>query len=170
MPPFPLPPSPPLPPPSPLPPFPSPPTLLPPSYPLSPPSTTPPLSTLSPGFACTVQDTVCEALGDFFNDTGGPSWRATTGWAAAAAGIATDYCSFVNVGCDGFGNVIRLSFFLGGLSGTIPTSISGLTALLWLDLGLNDRLTGTIPASLGQLTFLTLLDLCVASRCGEVTY
>ena len=119
-----------------------------------------------PAFVCTLQDAVCEALGNFYNSTGGPAWSTNTGWAAAASGVATDYCTFVNVGCDGYGNANRLSLFLTSLSGTIPASIGGLTALQYLDLSLNG-LSGTIPAAIGQLTMLKTLYLCV-SICVEL--
>jgi len=53
--------------------------------------------------ACSVNNdaTVCRALGDFYNSTGGASWIPTmrTGWSAAAAGTPTDYCTFSMITC-----------------------------------------------------------------------
>ena len=45
-------------------------------------------------FACTKQDATCEALGDLYYATNGAGWLIKDGWETAAAGIATDYCSF----------------------------------------------------------------------------
>ena len=43
--------------------------------------------------------TVCRALGDLYNATGGASWTIRTGWSAAAAGTPTDYCTFSGITC-----------------------------------------------------------------------
>jgi len=37
---------------------------------------------------------VCSVLADVFEDLGGRSWANNTGWAAAANGIPTDFCTF----------------------------------------------------------------------------
>ena len=55
-------------------------------------------------FVCTRQDATCEALGDLYYATNGSGWRDNSGWEAAAAGIATDYCGFWHdsgFACDG---------------------------------------------------------------------
>ncbi len=60
---------------------------------------------------CAQTDAVCDALGDFYADTGGAGWlyygsendgqSATQGWRAADAGLAPDYCTFFRITCVG---------------------------------------------------------------------
>ena len=70
----------------------------PPPKPPSPPPAPPVLSAQE--FACATPGRVCAALAAFYFATSGPtSWINTEGWALAAAGIATDACTFVGVGC-----------------------------------------------------------------------
>ena len=45
-------------------------------------------------FVCARQDATCEALGDLYYATNGSGWANKQGWEAAAAGVATEYCSF----------------------------------------------------------------------------
>ena len=59
-------------------------------------------------FTCTRQDTTCAALGDFWEATGGPGWQNRSGWEQAAAGVATDYCSFACLVCDAAGVLRQL--------------------------------------------------------------
>jgi hypothetical protein len=124
--------------------------------------------------------TTCAALGDFYYSLSGPSWIGKDGWAAAAAGTPTDYCTFYLVFCvDGH---LRIQLGSNGLSGTLPQSMTNLTTLQWLWLGGNNfagtipswwhnlqslsafdlsdcRLTGTIPASFGSMTALNSFGL-----------
>ena len=60
-------------------------------------------------------------------------WTIRDGWDLAAAGVATDYCSFfVQNGkpCDAAGVFTMLTLFSNGLSGTIPSTIGTLTSLV----------------------------------------
>jgi hypothetical protein len=41
----------------------------------------------------------CAALGDLYAATNGARWATQTGWLAAAAGTATDFCTFFGVTC-----------------------------------------------------------------------
>ena len=41
----------------------------------------------------------CAALGDLYAATNGAGWETKTGWLAAAAGTATDFCTFFGVEC-----------------------------------------------------------------------
>lgn len=50
----------------------------------------------------------CAALGDLYAATGGASWAARAGWRDAAAGRASDYCSFTGITCDSDGAVTQL--------------------------------------------------------------
>jgi hypothetical protein len=45
--------------------------------------------------------TTCAALDDVFTATGGERWASSAGWRDAAAGTATDYCTFFGVTCSG---------------------------------------------------------------------
>ena len=73
---------------------------------LSPPPRPPPMSfSCCTGSGCSggvSNDPVaCAALGDFYFATSGESWRNATGWATAAVGVSTDYCTFHGVFCSG---------------------------------------------------------------------
>ena len=97
------PPGPPPPRPSPPPPSPSPPQPPRPPPPPSPPPPSPPTFTCAAGNDATQ----CAALRDLYFATNGPSWTTKTGWTAAVAGGATDYCTFYRVMCTG-NNVVYL--------------------------------------------------------------
>ena len=97
-------------------------------------------------FTCTPQDATCTALGALYTATGGASWTQNSGWASAAAGTATSYCSFFNVSCTG-GNVLSVVLASNGLVGTMPAELAALTTLTALTLSGN-TLSGTVPASL----------------------
>lgn len=68
-----------------------------------------------------------------------------------------DFPMWTGVSCDDYGiNAINLPGI--GLTGSIPSSLADLSALISLDLGFN-RIGGTIPRTLGSLTHLTGLKL-----------
>jgi Leucine rich repeat N-terminal domain len=50
---------------------------------------------------------ICSAMSDLYSATGGSAWSNSFGWSSAASGIATDYCTFYGVGCNG-GNLTSL--------------------------------------------------------------
>ena len=60
------------------------------------------------------------------------------------------------------------SFFLQGLTSTIPTEIGGLTNLVFVDFDFN-VLTGSIPSEMYLLTNLSTLDLNDNQLAGNVT-
>ena len=108
---------------------------------------------------------ICSALGDLYVATGGAQWTnydPANGWVAAAAGTATDYCTFAQNGqhpCDpATGALTWLDLSNNGLAGSLPDSLSALASLSWLNLGGN-QLGGTLPDVLGGLTALQYLDL-----------
>lgn len=82
--------------------------------------------------------------------------------AAWASGVTqgTSYCVWdpSSIVCDDYGRVTALLLSDYGLSGGIPASIAGLSALTSLDLSLN-QLSSSIPASLAGLS-PTLQSLC----------
>ena len=62
-----------------------------------------------PSCGGTVSDpATCVALGELYGATHGASWTFADGWRAAAAGQATDYCSFYQAGCDHNGVLTEL--------------------------------------------------------------
>ena len=109
---------------------------------------------------------VCAALGDLYAATGGASWSAKTGWAAAAAATATSYCSFAGVSCSG-STAVSLSLLGNGLNGTLPSSLGFITTLTSLNLAQN-ALSGSIPSTLGQLSVLTYLNMSGNALSGVV--
>ena len=57
---------------------------------------------LAQTFTCATGNdaTQCAALRDLYYATNGPSsWSSKSGWSSAAAGTATNYCTFELVGC-----------------------------------------------------------------------
>lgn len=54
-------------------------------------------------FTCAAANdaTACSALGDLYTATNGAGWVSNTGWRDAAAGTATDCCTFQGVTCAG---------------------------------------------------------------------
>jgi hypothetical protein len=87
-------------------------------------------------------------LGDLYYSTNGFDWTGRAGWAAAAAGIPTDYCDestftqwdyasperepVVSTICDNNGMVTKITLNSNNLSGTIPASLGSLTSLVEL--------------------------------------
>ena len=68
-------------------------------------------------FACTRSGATCNALGDLYASASGAGWELPNvagvgvppqAWAAAASGVATDYCTFEGVVCDSANNVVSL--------------------------------------------------------------
>ena len=109
---------------------------------------------------------VCFALGDFYTATNGAGWISNSGWASAAAGVATDYCSFYGVTCDG-GVIVDVELYGNQLNGTISASLGSLTGLTQLLL-MQNQLSGTIPATLSSLTSLRLLALHINELSGVI--
>ena len=122
---------------------------------------------------------VCDALGDLYYSTLGPTrWTTKTGWSTAAAGTPTDYCSFWTYAyapCTQSGILTSLFLEYNNLWGSIPASVGGLTTLKALGLGtgaLGDLGIGvprsTLPDALGSLTNLQFLDLSYALLGGTI--
>jgi Leucine-rich repeat (LRR) protein len=95
----------------------------------------------------------CEALLDFYNSTGGPSWVNDTGWNEDSISL----CSWIGVSCENW-HITKLEIPYDNLNGTIPESLGNLTQLSVLYLEENN-LSGSIPGSLGNLTQLSELTL-----------
>jgi hypothetical protein len=134
----------------------------PPSPPVPPnPPPAPPL----PPLACTVPGLTCDVLRDLYFSTNGPAWAHnagwfdTGGWAAAAAGIATDFCTFYCVWCDPGGSVTAMCVTLPSCA--LPPDGCALMRSPHAHRRLSyNLLTGTLPDSLSSL--ISLQDLCVS--------
>jgi hypothetical protein len=117
-------------------------------------------------FVCTKQDAMCEVLGDLYYAVGGEGWLVATGWRDAAAGIASDVCSFAGVTCTPDRLMLEtLDLASNNLRGSLPDSLGTLVDLVTLRLSQND-LSGTLPAALGSLTNLAELRLTENSFSG----
>ncbi|GJP71830.1 hypothetical protein CLOP_g2620 [Closterium sp. NIES-67] len=69
--------------------------------------------------------------------------------------------------CDGSGMITRMIISNNSLTGSIPDSISSLTALTQLDLS-DNKLSGSIPTGVGKLSRLKELSLRINSLTGSI--
>ena len=106
----------------------------------------------SAAFTCAPQNDAaqCAALGALYASTSGAGWSDQAGWATAAAGSPTDYCTFSGVSCDTAPDVSSLQLSSNGLVGTLPDALGALTALTVLQVDGN-TLSGTVPAAVLSL-------------------
>jgi len=130
-----------------------------------------PACSLSPNFVCApgYSTAVCSALGDLYASTNGSGWKRNDGWAAAASGVAFNFCAgaaWYGAQCDGSA-LVRLQLPANGLVGSLPASIGVLSSLQLLDLSSN-ALSGSCPASFASLSSLTGLTLSDSGLCGAV--
>ncbi|HSH05628.1 MAG TPA: leucine-rich repeat domain-containing protein [Anaerolineae bacterium] len=93
----------------------------------------------------------CQALLSIYGEMGGTAWITQTGWAQT-----NTPCSWYGVGCAG-GRVTSLHLGSNNLTGTIPSAIGDLTALVGLHLP-DNQITAIHP-NIGQLKSLTWLSL-----------
>ena len=103
------------------------------------------------------------ALVDLYAATGGPGWLVSANWLSAS-----HPCTWSGVSCGGpAGPVIGLLLTSNGLTGTLPDSLSLLTAVTSIDMSVNG-LTGQLPSTLGALTAMQFLSLAGNSLSGTV--
>jgi len=99
-----------------------------------------------------------QALVDLYTSTNGATWGRKTGWLQGC-----DPCTgnggnpWFGLSCAN-GRVTQVNLSANQLNGSIPTSLSALTNLQYLELAGN-QLGGSIPASLSALTNLQQLNL-----------
>lgn len=110
----------------------------------------------------------CDALGDFYDASGGASWNDNSGWVEAAAGSAVDVCGFFGVMCDEDGAAVSLGFARNGLVGTLPFSIANLSTLTAISIQNEPQLEGSLPSTLGMLTSLRSLAVSNTNTNGSV--
>lgn len=103
-----------------------------------------------------------QALIQLYNATNGPNWTNKSNWLEGCTP-----CSWYGVSCDGNGRVTGLNLIGNNLTGTLPASLSALSALQSLELGAN-ALTGGIPSGLGSLTGLQTLNLSRTQLGGNI--
>ena len=94
-----------------------------------------------------------DALVAFYRSTNGNRWLRKDGWLTVAP-----IGAWFGVTTDRRGRVTELQLSYNGLKGVIPTELSRLTKLRWLDL-MGNELGGSIPPELGKLTELEKLFL-----------
>ena len=107
------------------------------------------------------------ALMALYNSTGGADWRNSENWAVSdTPPTAEELNTWYGVTVSN-GRATELELFNNGLSGSIPSELGDLSALVTLDLRFN-ALTGSIPAELGRLSNLYSLFLRSNSLTGSI--
>lgn len=108
-----------------------------------------------------------DALISIYNDSNGASWTNNTGWAAGAAGIDCDICSWYGIVCNGFGRVKELNVNGNNLSGSLSDAIEDLQSLEKINF-FNHSMTGVIPDVLIMLDNLRYVDLSNGLFSGSI--
>ncbi|GAB3888943.1 beta strand repeat-containing protein [Spirosoma agri] len=103
-----------------------------------------------------------QPLVDLYNATNGASWTRNDNWLSGCSP-----CGWYGVTCDGNNRVTGINLIGNNLSGTLPASLSALSALTSLELGAN-TLTGGIPTGIGSLTNLQTLNLSRTQLGGSI--
>ena len=111
-------------------------------------------------------DSDAAILKDVYNLMGGAAWVTKTNWMSSKS-----HCSWFGVTCArsslfGEERVVSLNLYNNNLTGSIASSIGGLSELTDLCLDANN-LSGSIPASLASLSKLSILFLSGNNLTGE---
>jgi len=106
----------------------------------------------------TQQDSL--ALVAFYNATDGANWTNNANW---LSGPVSTWAGVTPVS----GRVYSIVLHSNNVSGSLPTAMGDLTAMVSLGLS-NNQLVGPIPTELGQLTALTTLDLSSNQLSGTI--
>ena len=87
-----------------------------------------------------------------------PAAKGVYGWdCSGGIPLSSGVCAWDGVDCSGDAYVKLIDLSYRGLTGTLSTSIGGLTSLTGLALSRN-KLTGLLPTSIGGLTVLASLS------------
>ena len=110
-------------------------------------------------FTCGMNDdaAVCGALGDLYTSAGGAGWYNSSGWASAASGTPTEYCTFYGVSCDGDDVLYQLCVCAHSVPAQQRAALRRLACAR--SEFYDNQLAGSIPSSLGSLSGLQ--NLCV---------
>ncbi|HVR38389.1 MAG TPA: hypothetical protein VMU84_04785 [Thermoanaerobaculia bacterium] len=121
---------------------------------------------LSASALAAVPSTQRQALIAIYDNTGGASWKVSTGWKGAEG----TECTWAGVGCDeGGNNVIGLELFDNNLTGPFPAQIANLPELKYVQFQ-DNNLTGSLPPQIAQLTNLELLYLIRNQLTGPIPH
>lgn len=119
---------------------------------------------LPPGEGQVADSTELRVLRQFYAATDGAEWTTRTNWLQGTT--STDFATWVGVQVNN-GDVVGLALSSNHLTGSLPASLSGLTALANLDLRYN-QLSAALPTSLGDCPALTSLYLSYNQLSGPL--
>lgn len=108
-----------------------------------------------------------DALISIYTLSNGASWTNNSGWAAGAAGMDCDICSWYGVVCNGFGRVKELNVNGNNLTGSLSSAIGDLPFLEKINL-FNHSMTGAIPNVINMLGDLRYVDLSNGAFSGSI--
>jgi Leucine-rich repeat (LRR) protein len=105
--------------------------------------------------------TDCQTLVTFYNATGGSGWTNKTNWLAN-----NQFCTWYGISCTG-DRATGINLPANGVTGTLPPTISNLTALTLLSLQ-NNQIGGTIPSELGALPAIKEINFYINRLTGTI--
>ncbi len=105
-------------------------------------------------------------LVSFYTATGGPTWTNKTGWSNNATNC--DVCNWFGVVCDGAGRVKALNLGFNNLTGTLPSSMTGLTNLSKINMYSNNFAIANLPTFLNSFPLLEYVDLGANKYNGTI--
>lgn len=111
----------------------------------------------------TIPETERNALIDFYNSTGGSSWKNNSNWLDEPG----TECNWYGVTCDENVNVAAISLQDNNLIGTIPSSLGDFCCLISINTALNS-LSGQIPTSIGKLSNLREISMSDNELNGSI--
>ena len=105
-----------------------------------------------------------QALRDLYESASGEQWIRSDGW---GGNWTTSPCTWFGILCERGTNVTRLDLTANGLAGTMPASISKLTALTNLKMSSNPLLAGTLPSSIGNMVTQCICELSLIATLAR---
>merc|ERR1712166_262581 len=113
------------------------------------------------------QSVECRAWQDFFDDTcEGRDCKEFGGGICRGSG-REDPCKCDKVKCED-GHIIELNMREAGLLGSLPKSITALTALTFMSFSITEQISGTLPEAIGDLTALKTLAMANTKISGTI--